>query len=57
MTDKKCPMCDGTCFLKIIATKSAGAEEVDVCSVCGTMYRKNEESRDSSSKEKEDQNS
>ena len=46
MADKKCPMCDGTCFLKVIATKSADSEEVDVCSVCGTMYQKGRENRD-----------
>ena len=57
MADKKCPMCDGTCFLKVIASKSAGAEEVDVCSVCGTMYRKDEESCDSSPKKKADEDS
>ena len=57
MTDKKCPLCDGTCILKIIATKSADAEEVDVCSVCGTMYRKSEEKRESTSEEKADRGS
>ena len=51
MADKKCPMCDGTCFLKIIATKSAGAEEVDVCSACGTMYRKDKKDHDTEAEE------
>ena len=43
MSDKKCPMCDGACVLKIIADRSTGEEEVDVCSVCGTMYRRSKE--------------
>ncbi|MDH3365403.1 MAG: hypothetical protein OEM29_05315 [Thermoplasmata archaeon] len=38
MPDRKCPMCDGTCILKVIMTESADKEEVDVCSACGTMY-------------------
>ncbi|UCE80925.1 MAG: hypothetical protein JSV94_00310 [Methanobacteriota archaeon] len=43
MPDKKCPMCDGTCVLKVIATKTAEAETVDICSLCGSIFRRDEE--------------
>lgn len=43
MPDKKCPMCDGMCILKMIATKSSDAEAVDVCSACGAMYQRGKE--------------
>ena len=38
MPEKKCPMCDGNCLLKVIATEDSRFCEVDVCSMCGTMY-------------------
>lgn len=55
MADKKCPMCDGTCILKVIADKSADSEEVDVCSVCGTMYRRVKDEDDAASGRKGEQ--
>ncbi|HIH00762.1 TPA: hypothetical protein HA259_01535 [Thermoplasmata archaeon] len=38
MTEKKCPMCDGSCLLKVITTEDSRLCEVDACSMCGTMY-------------------
>jgi hypothetical protein len=40
MPDKKCPMCDGTCILKVLQSKSEEAIEVDVCSMCGATFPK-----------------
>jgi uncharacterized protein YbaR (Trm112 family) len=40
MPDKKCPLCDGTCILKVLMDKSSEAKEVDVCSTCGAKYPK-----------------
>lgn len=34
----KCPMCEGDCIVKIIATSDARWREVDVCKMCGEMY-------------------
>lgn len=38
MTERKCPMCDGSCLLKLVAMEDSRLCEVDVCSTCGTMY-------------------
>ena len=38
MAEKKCPLCDNNCLLKIVATEDARLCEVDVCSMCGAMY-------------------
>ena len=38
MTDKKCPMCEGTCLVKTIAMADSKYCEVDVCSICGAKY-------------------
>ncbi len=38
MTEKRCPMCDGECILKAMATESGDVSEVDVCSLCGMKY-------------------
>ncbi len=38
MAEKKCPLCDNNCLLKIIATKDERLCEVDVCSMCGATY-------------------
>jgi transcription elongation factor Elf1 len=40
MPDKKCPLCDSTCILKVLMDKSPEAKEVDVCSMCGASYPK-----------------
>jgi hypothetical protein len=45
MTDKKCPMCDGSCLLKVIAAEGSCLCEVDVCSTCGTMYPRGKDSK------------
>ena len=46
MTEKKCPMCDGNCLLKVIATEDSRFREVDVCSMCGAMYPRDKERGD-----------
>ena len=38
MTEKKCPMCEGSCLLKVIAMEDSRLCEVDVCSTCGAKY-------------------
>jgi uncharacterized protein YbaR (Trm112 family) len=38
LTEKKCPMCEGHCLLKVVTTEDSQLCEVDVCSMCGTMY-------------------
>lgn len=38
MAEKKCPLCDNNCLLKIVATEDARLCEVDACSMCGAMH-------------------
>jgi hypothetical protein len=38
MADKKCPLCDNNCLLKVVVTEDERFCEVDACSACGTMY-------------------
>ena len=38
MPEKKCPLCDSNCLLKTVTIEDASKCEVDVCSMCGTMY-------------------
>lgn len=42
MPEKKCPMCDGECVLKILAAGAGDGAEVDVCSVCGAKFPREE---------------
>ena len=52
MAEKKCPMCDGECILKVLATKSGDGSEVDVCSICGAKFPR--QKADGASADKDD---
>jgi uncharacterized protein YbaR (Trm112 family) len=52
MPDKKCPLCDGTCILKVMMSKDAKTREVDVCSLCGATYPKDKDAGDGGEEEK-----
>lgn len=45
MTEKKCPMCNGDCMLKSMATKSGDGSEVDVCAICGAKFPRQKEEK------------
>ena len=52
MAEKKCPLCDGECILKVLATKSGDGAEVDVCSICGAKFTREKTTEPSADKER-----
>lgn len=38
MRRERCPLCESECIIKKVAMEDERWREVDVCSLCGTMY-------------------
>lgn len=38
MSRERCPLCESECIVKKVAMEDERWREVDVCSLCGTMY-------------------
>jgi len=38
MPREKCPLCESECIVRKVAMEDEKWREVDVCSLCGTMY-------------------
>lgn len=38
MGRERCPLCESECIVRKVAMEDDRWREVDVCSICGTMY-------------------
>lgn len=38
MRRERCPLCESECIVRKVAMEDERWREVDVCSLCGTMY-------------------
>ena len=55
MAEKKCPLCDNNCLLKIVATEDGRLCEVDACSMCDAMYPREKSGGDAKAAEGKDE--
>ncbi len=38
MPTERCPLCESMCIVKMVAMEDERWRQVDICSLCGTMY-------------------